>query len=152
MENKLSGSVYRLRFTLDPGDALEAGVRVRRSTNIPNEAASEETIVGVDRANGGIFIDRSHSGKIDWSPEFAERMWAPLKHAQTAGVPIELVMDRNSIEVFAEDGETVLSALIYPAATSQGLAFYSTTLPPGTAPARVRNLEMTPLDGPIGKK
>ncbi len=152
VEKKLSGSVYRLRFTLDPGNASEAGVRLRRSTNSPNEAASEETVVGIDRAKGCIFIDRSHSGRTDWSPEFAERMSAPLKHIQAVGVPMEIVVDRNSIEVFAEDGQTVLTALIYPAATSQGLAFYSTTLPPGTAPARVRNVEMTPLDGPIGKK
>jgi sucrose-6-phosphate hydrolase SacC (GH32 family) len=65
---------------------------------------------------------------------------------------MEIVVDNNSIEVFAEDGETVLTALIYPAATSQGLAFYSTALPPGTAPARVRNLEMIPLDQPVGRK
>jgi len=61
-------------------------------------------------------------------------------------------VDSNSVEVFAEDGETVLTQLIYPAASSQGLAFYSTALPPGTAPARVRNLEMIPLDRPASKK
>jgi Glycosyl hydrolases family 32 C terminal len=60
---------------------------------------------------------------------------------------MELVVNRDSIEAFAEDGETVLIALIYPAATSQGLAFYFTALPPGTAPARVRNIVPTPLDG-----
>jgi sucrose-6-phosphate hydrolase SacC (GH32 family) len=54
-------------------------------------------------------------------------------------------VDNNSIEVFAEDGETVLTNLIYPAATSQGLAFYSTATPPGTAPARVRDIELIPL-------
>jgi fructan beta-fructosidase len=149
---KLSGSVYRLRFTLDPGDASEAGVRLRRSTNDPNEAGKEETEVGIDMANGRIFIDRSRSGKTDWSPDFPARVSAPLKRIQAEGVPIEIVVDSNSVEVFAEDGETVLTQLIYPAASSQGLAFYSTALPPGTAPARVRNLEMIPLDRPASKK
>lgn len=152
VEKKLSGSVYRLRFSLDPGDASEAGVRLRRSANIPNQAASEETIVGIDRANGRIFIDRSHSGKTGWAPEFSERMYAPLKHRKAVGVPMEIVVDHNSIEVFAEDGEIVLTALAYPTATSQGLAFYSTALPPGTTPARVRNLEMIQLDRPVLKK
>jgi fructan beta-fructosidase len=149
---KLSGSVYRLRFTLDPGDASEAGVRLRRSTNDPNASANEETEVGIDMAKGRIFIDRTRSGKVDWSPEFPPRIYAPLKRIQAEGVPMEIVVDSNSVEVFAEDGETVLTALIYPAASSLGLAFYSTTLPPGTAPPRVRNLEMTPLDHPLSKK
>ncbi len=149
---KLSGSVYRLQFTLDPGDASEAGVRLRRSTNNPNEAATEETEVGIDMAKGRVFIDRSRSGKTDWSPDFAERVSAPLKHIQAEGVMMEIVVDSNSVEVFAEDGQTVLTSLIYPSATSQGLAFYSTALPPGTAPARVRNIVLTPLDLPAGKK
>jgi fructan beta-fructosidase len=149
---KLSGSVYRLRFTLDPGDASEAGVRLRRGTIDPREAATEETVVGVDLAKGRIFLDRSHSGKTDWSADFPVRVSAPLKHIQAVGVTMEIVVDRNSIEVFAEDGETVLTALIYPAATSQGMAFYSTALPPGTAPARVRDLELILLDQPAEKK
>lgn len=149
---KLSGSVYRIRFTLDPGGAAEAGIRLRRSTNNPNEATSEETVVGIDRANSRIFIDRSRSGRVDWSPEFAIRMSAPLRHPNPAGLPMEIVVDHNSIEVFAEDGKTVLTALIYPAATSRGLAFYSTAAPSEAVPARVGNLEMTPLDGPDGKR
>lgn len=149
---KLSGRVFRLRFTLDPGDASEAGIRLRRSTNDPTETAAEETVVGIDMSRGRIFVDRTRSGKTDWAPGFSDRVSAPLKRIQAEGVPMEIVVDDNSVEVFAEDGETVLTSLIYPSATSQGLAFYSTATPPGTAPARVRNIEMTPLDHPLAKK
>ena len=72
-------------------------------------------------------------------------MSAPLKHAQAKSIPIEIVVDYNSIEVFAEDGETVLTNLIYPAPASQGLAFYTTSTPTGAAPARVRNVELVTL-------
>ena len=145
-EQKLGGSVYLLRVTLDPGDAAEAGVRLRRSSSDPNQPASEETIVGIDHNSGRIFVDRIHSGKVDFAPEFAARIWAPLKHAQANSVRLEIVVDHNSIEVFAEDGETVLSNLIYPAAASTGLSFYSTPTPPGVAPALVRGVEFIPLD------
>jgi sucrose-6-phosphate hydrolase SacC (GH32 family) len=148
----MSGSVYRLRFTLDAGDASEAGVRLRRSTNNPNESADEETVVGVDLATGRIFVDRTHSGKTDWASSFPARVSAPLKHPQADSIPIEIVVDNNSIEVFAEDGETVLTNLIYPSAASQGLAFYSTATPPGTAQARVRDVELTPLGQPSAAK
>jgi sucrose-6-phosphate hydrolase SacC (GH32 family) len=145
---KLSGSVYRLRFNLDPGDASEAGVRLRRSIVDPNDSAAEETVVGIDTATGHIFVDRTRSGKTDWSPDFPARTSAPLRHAQANSIPIEIVVDNNSIEVFAEDGETVLTNLIYPAAESRGLAFYSTATPPGSAPARVRDVELIPLEQP----
>ena len=145
-EQKLTGSVYLLRVTLDPGDAAEAGVRLRRSSADPDEPAAEETVVGVNTATGRIFVDRTHSGKADWSPDFPVRVSAPLKHPQANSIRLEIVVDRNSIEVFAEDGETVLTDLIYTATTSTGLAFYSTPTPPGVGPALIRNVEFIPLD------
>jgi fructan beta-fructosidase len=142
----LSGSVYLLRVTLDPGDASEAGVRLRRSSTDPNEPAKEETLVGIDATTRRIFVDRTHSGETDWSPDFPTRVSAPLKHSQANSIRLEIVVDHNSVEVFAENGETVLTDLIYPSATSGGLAFYSTPTPPGVGPALVRGVEFIPLD------
>jgi fructan beta-fructosidase len=143
---KLSGSCYLLRVTLNPGDAAEAGVRLRRSSADPSQPAAEETVVGINSATGRIFVDRTHSGKTDWSPEFPARVSAPLKYPQDNSIRIEIVVDHNSIEVFAEDGQTVLTNLIYPAETSVGLSFYSTPTPPGVGPALVRGVEFIPLD------
>jgi fructan beta-fructosidase len=145
-DKKLAGSVYLLRLTLDPGDAAEAGVRLRRSSADPNQAAQEETVVGVDATTRRIFVDRTHSGKTDWAPEFPVRVSAPLKHPQANSIRLEIVVDHNSIEVFAEDGETVLTDLIYPSAASQGLAFYSTATPPGVGPALIRGIELIPIE------
>ena len=150
--HKPVGNVYRLRFTLDPGDASEAGVRLRRNAANPDAPAAEETLVGVDQATGRVFVDRTRSGKTDWSPDFPARVSAPLKHPQSGAIPIEIVVDSNSIEVFAEDGETVLTNLIYPTASSQGIAFYSTATAPGSGPALVRDLELTPLSLPAAAK
>jgi sucrose-6-phosphate hydrolase SacC (GH32 family) len=145
-EGRLSGSVYLLRFTLDPGDAAESGVRLRRSAPGPNNTAAEETVVGIDRNTGQIFVDRTRSGQSGWAPGFPARVSAPLKHPQASSISLEIVVDRSSVEVFAEDGETVLTNLIYPSATSQGLAFYATATPPGAGPALVRSVEFIPLD------
>jgi sucrose-6-phosphate hydrolase SacC (GH32 family) len=143
---KVAGSAYLLRVTLDPGDAAEAGIRLRRNTLDPNRAATEETIVGIDHASGRVFVDRTHSGRTDWSPEFAARISAPLKYPQDNSVRLEIVVDHNSIEVFAENGETVLTNLVYPAAESTGISFYSTPTPPGVGPALVRGVEFIPLN------
>ena len=148
---KLAGDAYLLRLMLEPGEAAECGIRLRRSTTDANAPASEETVVGIDFTTGRIFVDRSHSGETNFGPDFAGRVSVPLKHPQAAQIPFEIVVDHNSIEVFAEDGETVFTSLIFPAATSRGLAFYASPTPPGAAPARIRDVEFFPLDQATGK-
>jgi len=143
---KSPGAAYRLRFDLAPGDASESGVRLRRSAADAEGAAAEETVVGIDAESGRIFVDRTHSGKVDWSPDFPVRVSAPLKHSQAMFTTIEIVVDRNSIEVFAENGETVLTDLIYPSAGSDGISFYSSPTPPGAGPALIRDVELVGLE------
>jgi levanase len=148
---KQSGSVFVLRFDLEPGEGAQAGVRLRRSSSNPNQPAQEETLVGVDAEKGQLVLDRTRSGKTDWSPDFPARMIAPLKHPQETAIHIEIVVDKNSVEVFADDGQTVLTSLIYPAESSQGLSFYATPLPPALEPAHIRDIQIFPLDYPSAK-
>ena len=72
-------------------------------------------------------------------------MTAPMRHSQAQTTRFDIVVDENSVEVFAEDGETVLSSLIFPSAGSTGVDFYMTPVPPGSEPARVRDFEVFPL-------
>lgn len=138
-KEKLPGRAYRLRFDLDPGEAAEAGVRICVGDG-------EETRIGIDTSTERVFVDRTHSGRVDWSPEFPARVSAPLKHALATSIPIEIVVDSSSVEVFAENGETVLTDLIFPSAGSEGISFFSTITPPGMEPARVRNIEIVPFE------
>jgi levanase len=144
-KGKSPGTVFVVRFDLEPGEGVEAGIRLRRSSPDPGEPAQEETIVGVNTEKGLLFLDRSHSGKTDWSPDFPPRMIARLKHPQLGSIHLEIVVDKNSIEVFADDGETVLTSLIYPSESSQGISFYATQMPPGFEPARIRRIELFPI-------
>jgi fructan beta-fructosidase len=137
--------VYMIRTTLDLGAASEEGVRLRRSTLKTDQPAGEETVVGIDRAKGQIFVDRTRSGYVSFSPDFPARVTAPLKHPQATSIPIEIIVDRSSVEVFAEDGETVLTNIFFPSDSSQGLAFYSTKVRPGEASPRLINLQVIPL-------
>ena len=121
-------------------------MRLRRSAVDAEGSAGEETVVGIDAGSGRIFVDRTRSGKVDWSPDFPVRVYAPLKHPQAESTTIEIVVDRNSIEVFAENGETVLTDLIYPSEGSDGISFYSSPTPPGAGPALIRDVELVGLE------
>jgi fructan beta-fructosidase len=145
-KGKAPGSVYVVRFEIAPGESAQAGIRLRRGAADPNQPVQEETVVGIDSEKNQIFLDRTRSGKTDWSSDFPARMTAPLKHPGAGSIRIDIVVDKNSIEVFAEDGETVLTSLIYPSETSQDLRFFATPMPPGFEPARIRNVELFPLD------
>jgi fructan beta-fructosidase len=150
-KNPASGKTFVLRFDLAPGETAQAGVRLRRSTADPNQPAQEEIVVGIDKEKGILYLDRTHAGNTDWSPDFPARMIAPLKHPQETAIHFEIVVDRNSIEVFADDGETVLTSLVYPSDSSQGIAFYGAPMPIGFEPARIRDIQLYPLDPPATK-
>jgi fructan beta-fructosidase len=139
------GGVYVIKTTIEAGSASEVGVRIRRSTLKAEDAASEETVVGIDRAKGQIFLDRTKSGYVSFSPDFAARTVAPLKHPDAKTISIEIVVDRSSVEVFAEDGETVLTNLIFPSDSSAGLAFYSSSVPVGGSTTKLLKLQVAPL-------
>jgi fructan beta-fructosidase len=145
-DEKAAGSVYALNVILEPGAAGETGVRLRRSTSQANGQAEEETVVGVDRAKGEIFVDRRRSGATFFAKDFPARTAAPLKHANASAIRLQIVVDRNSVEVFAEDGETVLTNLIYPQAASRGLEFYATPGAAGGEPARFRGVDFVSLE------
>ena len=38
---------------------------------------------------------------------------------------MRIIVDRSSVELFADDGETVLTSLMFPDASSNGLALFS---------------------------
>ncbi len=145
-DEKAAGSVYQLNVTLEPGSATEAGVRLRRSASQANGQVEEETVVGVDRAKAQIFVDRRRSGATFFSSDFPARTAAPLKHPTASAIRLQIIVDRNSVEVFAEDGETVLTNLIYPQAASRGLAFYATGTQAGGDPARFRDVDFVSLE------
>jgi fructan beta-fructosidase len=151
-DEKAVGSVYELNVTLEPGAAAEAGVRLRRSSALANNEAEEETVVGVDRAKGQIFVDRRRSGATFFSPDFPARTVAPLKHPNASAIRLQIVVDRNSVEVFAEDGETVFTNLIYPQASSLGLEFYATPAAAGGEPARFRGVDFVSLEQTGGER
>ena len=83
--------------------------------------------------DGRIFIDRSNSGQTGFHPDFAGR------HEAVGQGPLRVLVDRSSVEMFAGDGELVISDRIFPAAENDGLQLF------GTAGARVRSLKVWEL-------
>ncbi|HUF63909.1 MAG TPA: GH32 C-terminal domain-containing protein [Verrucomicrobiales bacterium] len=98
-------------------DAAKFGILVRRGPE-------EETAIGyrVDRRE--IYVDRTKSGKAAVHPVFPAVHAAPLEAAD-GRLQLRVLVDRGSIEVFANDGETVITDLIFPQSDSDGIEVFS---------------------------
>lgn len=88
--------------------AAHSGLSVR----FANEKG-EELILGYDEKAAQYFIDRTRAGKSSFNPDFAARAVAPEK-MKNDSINIMIILDRTSVELFAENGKTVLTALCFP--------------------------------------
>jgi len=128
----LKGEVYELEVELQAGQADEIGLRLRKRKD-------EETLVGFDAVHAEVFIDRTHSGEVSFSKDFPGRHTAKLHKNST--VKLHVFVDRSSVELFANDGERVLSDRIYPHRDSDGIELYAA----GTG-GRIISLKLWQLD------
>ena len=73
----------------------------------------EELVIGYDKKQNQYFIDRSKSGKTDFHKEFAAKHVAPRLTDKTK-MNMSLVIDVSSVELFADDGLTVMTSIFFP--------------------------------------
>jgi len=103
---RFQGEVYELEATLTPG----ASIALRRGPR-------EETVLGF--RNGELFLDRTKSGNVNFDPTFAGVQKAPVR--DSASVRVRVFVDRSSVEVFANGGESTITDRIFPGPESLGI-------------------------------
>jgi fructan beta-fructosidase len=73
----------------------------------------EELIIGFDKDANQYYIDRTHSGQIGFSKDFGRKHIAPRLSANKDS-QLTLVVDASSVELFADDGATVMTSIFFP--------------------------------------
>ena len=73
----------------------------------------EELIIGFDKIQNKYFIDRTRSGKTNFQTDFAARHYAP-RFTTNPKMDISLLIDISSVELFADDGLTVMTEIFFP--------------------------------------
>jgi fructan beta-fructosidase len=96
-----------LDLTVDTAAADSAAVTF-------SNAAGESTVFRINRAQHRYELDRSRSGIVDFHPQFADMQSAPLP-AGAAITRLQVWLDYSSVEIFINEGETVLTAIDFPA-------------------------------------
>ena len=111
------GETYEIEAELEPGGASEIGFRLRKGQGV-------ETVVGVEPPTNTLFVDRTKSGDVSFSKDFSGRFSTTL--GDTKRVKLHIFVDRSSVEVFANDGEKVMTDRVYPPPGSTGIELYAT--------------------------
>lgn len=73
----------------------------------------EELLIGYDKDNNQYFIDRTKSGKTNFQKDFAGKHVAP-RLAKDENINMTLIFDVSSVELFADDGFSVMTELFFP--------------------------------------
>ncbi len=84
---------------------------------------------GYNASRGELFVDRTHSGVTGFSPDFPARTVAALASGN-APVSLTILVDRSTIEVFAQGGRVAMTNLVYPPAGPPAIEFYARGDPP----------------------
>lgn len=116
-DHGLSGKAYEFIAEFNPENADVVGFSLRSGDN-------EETLVGYDADAGTVFVDRTNSGEDDFYEGFAQRNDAPV-NLKDGKIKLHVFVDWSSVEVFVNDGETVITNRIFPDPDSQGISMFA---------------------------
>jgi fructan beta-fructosidase len=73
----------------------------------------EELVIGYDKKQNQYYIDRTKSGKTGFQKDFAARHTAP-RFTGNNKMNLSLILDESSVELFADDGLTVMTEVFFP--------------------------------------
>ena len=110
-QNSIHGDALELSFEFKPGSSGDEGLKLFKGL------VREETVVGIDRDRGVVYVDRTQSGNVTFHPKFSGRHSAPLA-VRDGKIKLRVFVDACSVEVFANDGRQVLTELVFPRPTA----------------------------------
>jgi fructan beta-fructosidase len=112
------GDTVEILAEFKPQDAEKFGLNVRTGNG-------QRTVVGYDVNRDGIYVDRTKSGNVAFNATFPSVEFAPLT-VENGIVTLRILVDRSSVEVFADRGQRTITDQIFPDRDSKGIQVFST--------------------------
>lgn len=111
------GRAVEIIAEIEPGTATGVGFNVRKKD-------AEHTTISYDSQDRSLSVDRGSSGMIDLDPAFTGTHTTVLAPSGNS-IKLHMFVDECSIEVFANDGQAVISDLIFPDRESDELEIFA---------------------------
>ncbi|MCS7018105.1 MAG: glycoside hydrolase family 32 protein [Cytophagales bacterium] len=111
------GDLYDLEATFEFANDAVFGFKIFKS-------ATEETTIRYDAARKMLYLDRSKSGNVSFSPQFTTLDSVAID-TQGGNLKLRVLFDRNTVEVFAQDGRYTMSNVVFPSEKSRGVVVFA---------------------------
>jgi levanase/fructan beta-fructosidase len=121
------GNAYWIKAELRVGTTGEAGFKIARGKDAGGNVIAE-TVIGYDAASHQLFVKGSKPGQH-----------MPVQ-VRDGILRLQILLDKSSLEIFADNGEKVLTTMIYPDAGADGLCLYATGGPIWVKDLKIWNL------------
>ena len=95
---------------------------------------------GYDGMDKQFFINRKKSGMTDFNEDFTGKVATAPRTSTSDTLSVNMVLDKTSIELFYDKGETVMTEIFFPH------SFYHQFSASSTAPFTVENLKIEQLE------
>lgn len=95
-----------MEIDLTRGQWREAGLRL-------SNAAGETVVIGVNSDPLELFVDRRNSRKTPFHEAYPGRHASPVRWRNDT-IQLRVLFDRSVLEVFANDGESIITDRVYP--------------------------------------
>ncbi|MBA4300903.1 MAG: glycosyl hydrolase family 32 [Cyclobacterium sp.] len=109
LSSGLPSQAVEIVATLDGSDSF--------SLTLTNELGES---LGINKEMGLVSIDRSKAGRSTFHPDFAAMHSAPMSWKAKE---LRIFLDASSVEVFVNNGELVLTSLLFPSSPWKKLTF-----------------------------
>jgi fructan beta-fructosidase len=126
-------NTYEFIAEIENISAEEFGVKIGVGNN-------QQTVIGYSVKTEELYVDRRKSGLVEFSSLFPQVNKGYLKNRNNA-LTLHIFVDNCSIEVFANDGEAVITSKIYPDPSSTGIELFSSK---GTI--KIKSIKMWQLE------
>jgi fructan beta-fructosidase len=114
----MQGQQVEILVDVEPMTAMQFGVRVLKGKD-------EQTVIGYDTKSRSLSIDRTNSGNVSFHPAFSGRHAGPLEPDTQGHIRLRILVDACSVEVFGNDGETVVTDLVFPDPESNKIELFA---------------------------
>ncbi|TGO31570.1 hypothetical protein BHYA_0519g00010 [Botrytis hyacinthi] len=111
----LHGKALDIRLNFIPAASSTLSLAVRKGGN-------EQTLIKYSQSRTELSVDRNASGNTGYDPAAGGIHVAALQADSNGVVHVRVLVDECSVEVYGGEGESVISDLIFPAASSDGLS------------------------------
>ena len=112
---KSTANAYEIEAEIKPENAQRVGLKLAKN-------GAQETII--QYTNGKLQLDRRKSGNVTFSDRFSSIEEAPLA-TKNGLIKLRIFVDKEVVEVFANDGERVITDLVFPTESTGSIELFA---------------------------